>query len=108
MKVKSVMFCLTFIFGLSCVEAADVIIPDKTLERVLRRALDKWGVPLTEEDLAGLTVLEDRGRYRNPGTLEPNIRDLSGLEHCINLTPTTSMVGLCGGWSWAGCPLGFT
>ena len=54
-----------------------VVFPDKHLEAVVRRELKKPEGPLTRADLESLEELEAEGR---------EIEDLTGLEHCVNLT----------------------
>ena len=55
----------------------DVVFPDKYLEDAVREVLEKPDGPLTREDLESLEKLEaDR----------KGIEDLTGLEHCVNLT----------------------
>ena len=52
------------------------LFPDRKLGAAIRNALDKPKGPITEEDLAGLTVLMVKRQ---------GISDLTGIEHCINL-----------------------
>src|SRR5437867_3193548 len=54
-----------------------VVIPDRNLEAVVREVLEKPQGPLTREDLEKLQVLDATRR---------EIEDLTGLEHCVNLT----------------------
>jgi len=51
--------------------------PDPNLEAVIREAIGKPEGPIYPSDLEGLTSLSAAGR---------NIADLTGLEHCTNLT----------------------
>ena len=54
-----------------------VVFPDRNLEAVIREAIAKPTGPIYESDLEGLTSLS--ATYQG-------ITDLTGLEHCINLT----------------------
>ena len=63
--------------GLADLQRLDVVFPDKHLEAVVRRELKKPEGPLTRADLESLEELEAEGR---------EIEDLTGLEHCVNLT----------------------
>ena len=64
-----------------------VVFPDKNLETAVREALGKSEWPLTSGDLESLEELshEDGG-----------IKDLTGLEHCVNLTKLNLFSNLVG------------
>ena len=60
-------------------QSADVAIPDKNLEKLIREILKKKQIEkekITDEDLAKIFFLNGNGR---------GIENLSGLEHCRNL-----------------------
>jgi len=71
------MFSLLFVFCLYQAEAVDVTIPDGNLEAALRDALGKPTGPITDTDLATLTIFD--ADYED-------IADLTGLNWCVNLT----------------------
>ena len=60
-----------------CCGALEVTFPDPALEAVVRKALDETTGALQAEDLAALEKLT---------VYQTEVRDLTGLEHCINLT----------------------
>ena len=60
-----------------------VTFPDANLEAAIRRAVEKPEGLIFTSDLDGLTSLEASGKIDGYG--EP-ITDLTGLEHCINLS----------------------
>lgn len=68
------------VFILITVEArpsqAQTTFPDERLERVVREALGKPEATLTDADLASLEVLD---------ALDGGVRDLTGIEKCVNL-----------------------
>ena len=62
------------------------IIPDANLRSALEQALGKnAGDAITKEDLAGLTELTHEGKEG------VRLTDLTGLEHCVNLTSLSLM-----------------
>jgi len=63
------MICLTAL-------AFDVNFPDKNLEMAIRETLDKFGIPLTDDDLMELMDLH---------ASERQISNLTGIEYCYNL-----------------------
>ena len=58
-----------------------VTFPDPILEAEIREELDLPAGDITSDALAGLTRL-----YANRSGLPQKITDLTGLEHCVNLT----------------------
>lgn len=72
---------LFILFPLSCANANNaneiVTFPDPNLEAAVRRAIDKPTGDIRKSYLEGLTELYDEGG---------GIIDLTGLEHCTNLT----------------------
>ncbi len=72
---------LTLILGLSACRPATVSFPDPSLEVAIREFIDKPEGPILPSDLEGLTSFD--------ATFDASIKeitDLSGLEHCTNLT----------------------
>ncbi len=68
---------ITLVLMASISIAEEVSIPDPNLETAIREAIGKPTGPITEEDLQGITSLDEA---RAQG-----IEDLTGLEHCTNL-----------------------
>src|SRR5262245_19739898 len=78
--IQSLVLVLGLTFNAAVLQAAAVAIPDKNLESALRALVfDKKDDPkkeLTEEDLGKIYILQAKGK---------GIRDLTGLEKCLNL-----------------------
>jgi len=72
------MSLLAMLFPISVAVADDVVtFPDPNLQAVIRAAIGKPSGDILQSDLDGLTSLTAQGS---------GIADLTGLEHCTNLT----------------------
>lgn len=85
LKKRTLVFCslyyLILILGTAFCDAANipntpVNIPDPCLEIVIRKAVGKAEGTITKRDLRMITDLE---------APDNNIRDITGIEHCVNL-----------------------
>jgi hypothetical protein len=65
---------------LNLADGLEVVFPDENLEAIVRGALEKPEGPLTREDLKSLYALD------NLDSDNPEIENISGLEHATNLT----------------------
>ncbi len=89
----AVLMTLLMLLCPSCVKkstdagSSEHLIPDLTLERAIREALDIRGRALTESDLASLTTLEVVDEEGD----QPEVRSLEGLQHCVNLVELNLM-----------------
>ena len=70
-----VSVCIAVLSAVAC-SATEVHFPDPALEPILRKALEKPEGPIQSEDLAKLDELT---------IYASEVRDLTGLEHCVNL-----------------------
>ncbi len=74
-----VLLPLAIVIGCAAPAPETVVFPDENLEKVIRSALDKTaGEAITPAELAELTAVF--------GAAQLGITDLSGIEHCKNLT----------------------
>jgi hypothetical protein len=67
----------TFLIFPGCGLAIEVTFPDSNFEQTIRNALGKPTGAITDTDLAGLLDLDARLR---------GIKDITGVEYCIQLT----------------------
>jgi Leucine-rich repeat (LRR) protein len=68
---------LAFAVGLGTSTHAEVRFPDSALEAVVREAIEKPTGAIQQSDLEGLTKIT---------VYQSEVRDLTGVEHCTNLT----------------------
>ena len=74
--LMAILFALAAVIGTAGQADAQITFSDPNLEAAIREALDKAEGPITDADLGGLTELD---------ASERDIRDLAGMEHCVNL-----------------------